>query len=341
MPPPDPIALPLAEGLVVAHLGGDRLFALNATARLLWPLRAAGPGAMAAALVESFGLSPAVAETDAAAAWRAWQAAGLLTVGPALTVALAGLTVGLSSDRPEALEDLARLLPQATATGPDAARLVIQDGRLLQDGQSIAEQQDEDGLIERLLAALVGIAFARAPWQVALHAAAVADARGALLLAGPSGSGKSTLAAALAAAGYDYLCDDLALLRRQDLMLWPLPLPLVLKAGSWPLLPALAPLPCHSRLGQPVRYWQPGRTVTLPTPVRALILPRHEPGAATTLTRLSPFAALERVMQAPARLQPPLDPAAVAALVAWFERTPAWSLRFSDIGAALPLLRDL
>jgi hypothetical protein len=49
--------------------------------------------------------------------------------------------------------------------------------------------------------------------RVALHAAALAAGRGAVLLYGPSGAGKSTLAAALVRGlGWELLSDDVALL---------------------------------------------------------------------------------------------------------------------------------
>jgi hypothetical protein len=45
---------------------------------------------------------------------------------------------------------------------------------------------------------------------LAFHAAAVADTRGAILIAGDSGTGKSALAAAMLKRGWNYLADDLA-----------------------------------------------------------------------------------------------------------------------------------
>lgn len=46
----------------------------------------------------------------------------------------------------------------------------------------------------------------------AIHAAAVADAGGGLLLLGPSGAGKSTLSAALGNRGWQVLSDDISIL---------------------------------------------------------------------------------------------------------------------------------
>lgn len=51
------------------------------------------------------------------------------------------------------------------------------------------------------------------PGQQIVHAGAVGDARGALLLVGRSGSGKSSSALASALAGFDYLSDDFCLVR--------------------------------------------------------------------------------------------------------------------------------
>lgn len=68
-------------------------------------------------------------------------------------------------------------------------------------------------LATRPLLTLALMEIVRARGLHPLHAAALAGPGGGVLVCGPSGAGKSTLALALAAAGLDYLGDDLALLR--------------------------------------------------------------------------------------------------------------------------------
>ena len=92
-------------------------------------------------------------------------------------------------------------------TVPGVARFQCTGGR-----QMVIAPQPEarDGAI---LQHARGIPLAALLYQrgiVALHAGAVQDSRGAILIAGPSGSGKSTLLAALVQEGFSLLADDLA-----------------------------------------------------------------------------------------------------------------------------------
>jgi hypothetical protein len=73
------------------------------------------------------------------------------------------------------------------------------------------------------------------------HAGALeADGLG-VLLPGSSGSGKSTLSAALAQEGLGYLSDELVAFDHRADVLLPYPKPITLKAGSFAVLPDLAP----------------------------------------------------------------------------------------------------
>lgn len=62
-----------------------------------------------------------------------------------------------------------------------------------------------------------------------IHAAAVASARGAILLPGSSGTGKSTLTAALVSAGYTYLSDEIAIISDVERSVLPYPKPISLR----------------------------------------------------------------------------------------------------------------
>jgi hypothetical protein len=69
---------------------------------------------------------------------------------------------------------------------------------------------------------------------LALHAAAVGNEQGALLLAGDSGSGKSTLLATLEQRGWKVLADDLAIVKLSEqgkVMVYPT----VSKVALWPV----------------------------------------------------------------------------------------------------------
>lgn len=56
-----------------------------------------------------------------------------------------------------------------------------------------------------------------------VHAGVVGRAQQALVLPAPSGAGKSTLVTALALSGYHYLSDEIAVIDRDSLRIWPFP----------------------------------------------------------------------------------------------------------------------
>lgn len=352
------LAEPLGEGLVLARDGGDRVFALNATARFLWEALESGAdeAALAGLLAGRFALPPDQAARDSEAMLALWRAEGLL---PPLgtrrwRLALGDLDIALDCAPGGVADALGDLLAHLASPrgGAVAAALAIAGAegryRLTQDGKLLGSSLAGDGVIERLFATLAAVAAARQPWGLALHAGAVGRDGSCLLLPAESRSGKSTLTAALLSQpGQQLLSDDFALIAVEDFTVHPLGLPVVLKAGSWPaldgLLPDLATRPTFQRQGEPVRYWTPppAQRAPGPLPVRGLVMPRHIPGAPARLQRLEPFDALARVIRAPAQVKAPLDAARLAALTAWFQRTPAWRLTFGEAAEALPLLAAL
>ena len=71
---------PLGEDLAVWSEGGDRLFVLNATTRLIWEEHHAGQPATAIAdrLARRFAVPPTQAERDTRSVLARWRQAGLL-----------------------------------------------------------------------------------------------------------------------------------------------------------------------------------------------------------------------------------------------------------------------
>jgi hypothetical protein len=110
------------------------------------------------------------------------------------------------------------------------------------------------------------------------------------VLTGQSGAGKSTLTAALVAAGAGYVTDEAVAVDLATSVLRGLAKPVGLKAGSWPVLPDLAPDPAslapHPWRSRP---WlvetdriRPGAG-TPGGPLAAVVLPRFTAGAVTSL----------------------------------------------------------
>jgi hypothetical protein len=127
-----------------------------------------------------------------------------------------------------------------------------------------------------------------------------ADGTG-ILVPAASGSGKSTLTAGLARAGLGYLSDELVALEldgaRPGRML-PYPKPITVKPGSFSVLASLDPGPfadgwfSDASVARGVEWQVPvgaahGLAVGKPCRPAFVVVPRYDPSAGTSLTRLS------------------------------------------------------
>lgn len=125
-----------------------------------------------------------------------------------------------------------------------------------------------------------------------IHAAVIEKNGRAIILPAPPGSGKSTLCAGLVLRGWRLLSDELALVRRCDGSLVPLPRPVSLKNASIDVIRAFGP---ETEFSKPVHGTTKGTVGHLRAPrdsvVRAaetaraayVVFPRYEAGAATRL----------------------------------------------------------
>lgn len=171
------------------------------------------------------------------------------------------------------------------------------------------------------------------------HAAVLARQGQALLLAAPSGSGKSTLAAALAASGWTYLSDELAVVDPATLCVAPFALPIGLKDKSMAALnafiPGVADRPRHIRMdGVGVRYLTPPAAAHASRlPVAVLVCPRYDAGEATAMAALKPLDALQGLADTGSSARP-LAAQDVDAMLR-LASLPSYRLAFSDLNAAL------
>ncbi|MFB1490469.1 MULTISPECIES: PqqD family protein [unclassified Thiocapsa] len=199
-------------------------------------------------------------------------------------------------------ERLAGLLVERFALPPAPARdqvmALVADWRLARDGDTVERGRGLDTALLATLTALSHLGCRPAEQLIVLHGAGLVapDGQGLLLVA-PDGSGKTTLAAALNAAGFALLSDDVVPVTPAGDLLG-LNLPLCLKPGSWPMLtpfrPDLEQAPVVARFGQRVRF-VPARGPAVTGPVRpvCLLLPRYAPEAAACVAPLSPVQALQ------------------------------------------------
>ncbi len=176
---------------------------------------------------------------------------------------------------------------------------------------------------------------------MALHGAVIATPRGATLLVGAPGAGKSTLAAACMGAGLAVRCDDMALLRA-DGRIAPVPFPLALKPGAWPivsaLLPRLAGQPIHCRPdGRRVRYLPLRGASDRPEAVTRIVLIDRTP-AAPSLSPVDPLLALAELLEGAHRPDGRLNAAGFMALTSLVGGSETFVLAGDDARAGAALL---
>ncbi|MEH6433582.1 HprK-related kinase A [Massilia sp. DD77] len=144
----------------------------------------------------------------------------------------------------------------------------------------------------------------RAHRYLIVHAAVVEKHGRAVILPAPPGSGKSTLCAALVCRGWRLLSDELTLIRQDDGSVVPLPRPVSLKNASIDVIRAFAP---DAVFGPPVAGTEKGTIGHMRAPAAsvvraaepahpvAVVFPRYQAGAATTLAPLSKAQTFMRV----------------------------------------------
>jgi hypothetical protein len=185
------------------------------------------------------------------------------------------------------------------------------------------------------------LAQRRYPFLLALHAAGIASADGAMLLVGKSRSGKTTLAATLMGKGWDYLSDDTILLQRRTLMPVGVPYSLGIKRGGWELLqshfPGQLPPVEHLRAdGQVVSYLSlPSlRSTSLPKGVRWIVFLSLSPGEDGDLRPLRPFEGMQRLVRHCCAIPRALLPVDIHRLVRWTRQVDWFDLKIGDLDHA-------
>jgi hypothetical protein len=345
------IVTPVGDGLIIARQHGQRLYALNETARLLWTWRAAGmtETRMAEELVATFGIEPAIAARDIAATLRQWRDESLIGAHhPSISCVVGGCHVLVQMGPANVREAILPLLSnfivdEAGRPGgrPASIEVTEREGKYLVStgSETSTLTATVDGALEAVLIGLLQHVFNATDWQFSMHSAAVGRGEGCILIAGESGRGKSTLLAHMLAEGFDYVADDLVLIVPPELAVVPIPMPLIFKRGSWEALAAVLPgldtARVFRRAGRDVKYWNPERACIAAAPrrIRAIIFPRYVKDAPFNATQLSAFHAIERITKAPMRIGIPLAHQAVERLVALIEHCPVYELSYGDAGA--------
>lgn len=355
---------PFESCLLVIPRRVPRLFLLNPTARTVWEGLAAGaaPAQLAAGIAGRFDVPAARVRADVEAILAEWRAHGLLAPAPRSAIvleageaapgpirmprrfhsqrvyALCGRPIRL---RFEAAEIARAIEPPLAHSAVPSARTtdnidVLRDGAgylVVGNGSDVERAATLEDALGEVLGRILELSYPDAGWLAVMHAAAVGDATGAVVMAGASGSGKSTLSAALVDAGFRYFSDDVVPLD-QALRVRPMPLGISVKEGAWPVLaaryPELDALPVHQ--GRRRRYLPIDRARTAPgagLPVKSLVFPRYQPNQPTVIKPLAPLQVLERLTRSRSWMS--LDGRRFASTLAWIKRTWACDLSHASL----------
>ncbi len=184
-------------------------------------------------------------------------------------------------------------------------------------------------------------------WYALVHAGALICNGKGIVLPASSGSGKTTLIAFLMSRGYSYLADDLVALASPGARILPWPLPMSVKSASvdllMPLHPALSNAFTFRTKGDvarlllpPAECWNSPRI-----PFQTLIFPQFKPDAVTSLQRISPLEALQRIIQGGAWFGHPLRGENIRMFLGWIAAAPSFVLTFSRLQEAAEAMEGL
>jgi hypothetical protein len=213
-------------------------------------------------------------------------------------------------------------------------------------GEVCVESLDPDAVAPAVLAAFANHAVRRSDFLMLVHGGVVSNGESAVLLPASAGSGKTTLTAALCHSGLEYLSDEVVLLQREACRVRPAPIPMCVKQPSWSLIgkryPQLYDQPVHRRMDrQVVRYLAPPvapGAVTGPLPVSHIVFPKYQAESPTHLEKLSPMAALARLLSECRGAGSALTQTDIAALVQWIAEVTCYSLSLGDLDEAVGVL---
>jgi len=369
------IPIPFDGGLVLLDERGQRLFAYNATAAIIWDLHEQGLGSeeIGAALAEACGVDTRVATADAGAMICRWERAGLLggAIAPtwrkkepppkspasgAPTIvthySLQGRVCRIAIAEPQ-IRDHVEAALRVFVCDPAPADVMIEvatvDGpepyALLAHGHEQFRVTTAPEAVGAVFQYLLQSVRAGTDWLALIHGAAVvAPGDKAVLFPGSGGSGKSTLAAWLSQRGYGYLADDMIALRAPDGAAIAWPMPHSVKRGSWPLLAPMFPALVSARVERiherELKFLAAPAAdwERPPTPVGAIVFPRYEPFPQAPITALAPIHVIGHLFGDRLWLGGALTRARVGAFLAWVAEIPAFAIEYRTLDEAEALL---
>jgi len=207
---------------------------------------------------------------------------------------LGGVEIAVLSDLPEVIDDLSALYPgHSNGVGNGAPAITIEVKQVsglpsrrytvLGDGEPFGEDIRRREVLPYLEWAVNWRVITRCTDRMLVHAASMARDGQGVVFAGQSGAGKSTLVAGLLARGWQYLCDEFAMIEISTGRLLPFPKAVCIKAGSFDLVRQLDLKLCGDRyyvkaLKGKVGYLSPSDlpgAVARPCPITHIVFPSY------------------------------------------------------------------
>ncbi len=216
------------------------------------------------------------------------------------------------------------------------------------NGREILSLLQDEQLGLGLLHAARALLYAAAEYDVAFHAAMVANDRCGVMLCAPREYGKSTLAAHLVAHSFELVTDEPALLDLETCTVCSLLLPLSLKEGSWAALrhewPQLAGAPTHVRSdGVKIHLLHPPRTnlSSLSRRLTHIFFPQYRSACTACWERLSPLRTLALLNEGGMVLGKHRGPDQFEALLRLACTAPAYIVQYDSLEEAERMIREL
>jgi len=270
------------------------------------------------------------------------------------TYRLSGIPFGIrfhSTEIEAILQSVLGHVEEPAATAPSHHFEVLIDGEvycLRRDGIEVARETLPHSIRHALVFEIAKISYPELRWLIFLHAGAIRDGEGCVLLPGLPGCGKSTLTAALVHRGFQYVAEDIVPISRKGHLVAPVQTRIWLREGGWQALsreiPELQALPGSPRWGREVRYLTPpGIQRSLPDhlPVRCLAFPEYLPGQPPRISPLSAEDTLARLIQTGAWFGDSIDDTQIEELLDWIQATPSYQLRYGTFQDAISAIRSL
>ena len=220
---------------------------------------------------------------------------------------------------------------------------------LSRDLQEISRTDSHENVALDAIREITRMSYQSPACLAVLHAGAVASSGQAILIAGKGGSGKTTLAAALIKNGFVHISDDVAPILNDNHEVFPVPVALCVKQGSWQALkmwyPKLTHQRIYQRLGKRVRFLSPGSSVAHAPyrsyPISHILFSRYQPGTSASLTPLSAAGVLQHMIDAGSVLGGGFNSAKVESFLTWIERLRGYVLEYDNLPNALELIQQM